>query len=78
MEQTFDQAWSEIAGNFGDSPSETQSARPDGARAMLSVAPEGGSDVAMLKASPTSRIRPSLKDFSLAKLLMDKGAGSGK
>jgi hypothetical protein len=50
MEQTFDQAWSEIAGNFGDSPSEIQSARPDGARAMLSVATEGGSDVAMLKA----------------------------
>jgi hypothetical protein len=29
-------------------------------------------------ANPTSRIRPSLKDFSLAKSLMCKGAGSRK
>jgi len=28
--------------------------------------------------SPTSLIRPSLKDFSLAKPLIDKGVGSGK
>jgi len=46
MEQAFDQAWSEIAGNFGDSPSEIQSAI-----AMLSVASETGTDVATLKAS---------------------------
>jgi hypothetical protein len=51
MEQAFDQAWSEIAGNFGDSPSEIQSARLNLARAMLSVASETGTDVATLKAS---------------------------
>jgi hypothetical protein len=50
MEQAFDQAWSEIAGNFGDSASEIQSARLSLARAMLSVATEAGTDVATLKA----------------------------
>jgi hypothetical protein len=50
MEQAFDQAWAEIAGNFGDTPSEIQSARLSLARAMLSVATEAGIDVATLKA----------------------------
>jgi len=50
MEQAFDQAWAEIAGNFGDSPSEIESARLSLARAMLSVATERGTDVATLKA----------------------------
>ena len=36
MEQAFDQAWTEIAGDFVDSPSEIQSARLSLARAMLS------------------------------------------
>ena len=49
MEQAFDQAWAEIAGNFGDTPSEIQSARLSLARAMLSVATEAGCDVATLK-----------------------------
>jgi hypothetical protein len=49
MEQAFDQAWAEIAGNFGDIPSEIQSARLSLARAMLSVATEAGTDVATLK-----------------------------
>jgi len=49
MEQAFDQAWAEIAGNFGDTPSEIQSARLSLARAMLSAATEAGCDVATLK-----------------------------
>ena len=49
MEQAFDQAWAEIAGNFGDTPSESQSARLSLARAMLSAATETGCDVATLK-----------------------------
>jgi len=49
MEQAFDRAWAEIAGNFGDSPSEIESARLSLARAMLSVATEAGTNVAMLK-----------------------------
>jgi hypothetical protein len=51
MEQAFDQAWAEIAGNFGDTPSEIH-ARLSLARAMLSVATEAGTDVATLKAGP--------------------------
>jgi hypothetical protein len=50
MEQAFDHARAEIAGNFGDSPSEIQSATLSLARAMLSVVPEAGADVATLKA----------------------------
>jgi len=50
MEQAFDQAWAEIAGNFGDSASEIESARLSLARAMLSVATEASTDVATLKA----------------------------
>src|SRR5215467_13253188 len=49
MEQAFDQAWAEIAGNFGDSASEIESARLSLARAMLSVATEVSTDVATLK-----------------------------
>ena len=50
MGEAFDQAWIEIAGNFGESPSEIESARLRLAEAMLSVATEGSTDIATLKA----------------------------
>ena len=50
MGEAFDQAWTEIAGNFGESPSEIESARLRLAEAMLSVATEGSTDIATLKA----------------------------
>jgi hypothetical protein len=50
MGQAFDQAWTEIAGNFGDSRLEVDRARSRLAKAMLSVATEGSTDVAVLKA----------------------------
>jgi len=49
MGQAFDQAWEQIAGNFGDSPLETECARLRLADAMLSVATEESTDVAALK-----------------------------
>jgi len=55
MGQAFDQAWTEIAGNFGDTPLEVERARQRLAKAMLSiatlsVASEGSTDGAVLKA----------------------------
>jgi hypothetical protein len=50
MGQAFDQAWAEIAGNFGTVPVEVESARLMLAEAMLSIATEGSTDVAALKA----------------------------
>jgi hypothetical protein len=68
MGQAFDQAWTEIAGNFGDNPLEVERARQRLAKVMLSVAGEGSTDVAALKAGALheiamyyrSGIRPTL------------------
>ena len=49
MGQAFDQAWAEIAGNFGGSLVEVEAARLRLAEAVLSVAAEGSTDVAALK-----------------------------
>jgi hypothetical protein len=46
--QAFDQAWAQIAGNFGDDPSDIERARLKLANAMLSVASEDSRDVAVL------------------------------
>jgi hypothetical protein len=48
MGQAFDQAWAEIAGNFGD-PSEVETARLRLAEVILSIATEGSTDVGRLK-----------------------------
>ena len=50
MGEAFDQAWTEVAGNFGNSPVEIEGARLRLAKAMLSVATEDTTDVAALKA----------------------------
>jgi hypothetical protein len=49
MGQAFDQAWAEIAGNFGDTPTQVESARLRLAEAVLSVTSEDSRDVAALK-----------------------------
>ena len=56
MAQAFDQAWTEVAGNFGDSASEVESARLRLASAILSVAAEGGTYVAKLRTSAVQTI----------------------
>jgi hypothetical protein len=45
--QAFDEAWTEIAGNFGSS--EVENARLRLAESLLSVATEDSTDVAVLK-----------------------------
>jgi hypothetical protein len=47
--QAFDDAWREIAGNFGDDPAEIEAARLKLANAVLSVAAEDRRDVEALK-----------------------------
>jgi hypothetical protein len=66
MARAFDETWAEIAGNFGRS-SEVETARLRLAEAILSIATEGSTNVAQLKAgalqamahSYRSRIRPA-------------------
>jgi hypothetical protein len=70
MGQAFDQAWAQIAGNFGDSPLEVESARLRLAEAILSVTTEDSADVAALKAGALqamaldyrSGIRPTVRN----------------
>jgi hypothetical protein len=47
--QAFDEAWAEIAGNFGDNPTQVENARLRLAEALLSVATEESTDVAAFK-----------------------------
>jgi len=47
--QAFDEAWLEIAGNFGDDPIDVEKARLRLARALLSIAHEDSRDVGVLK-----------------------------
>jgi len=72
MGQAFDQAWTEIAGNFGESPLEIESARLRLAEATLSIAAEDSTDVEALKAGTLqamaiyyrSGIRPTVSHFA--------------
>ena len=48
--EAFDQAWAQITGNFGDSPTQIENARLRLAEALLSVATEDSTDVAALTA----------------------------
>ena len=50
MGEAFEQAWAQIAGNFGDSPTQLENARLRLAEALLSVATEDSTDVAALTA----------------------------
>jgi hypothetical protein len=47
--EAFEQAWKEIAGNFGNDPSRIDAARMRLADAILSVAPETSTNVKALK-----------------------------
>jgi hypothetical protein len=47
--QAFDEAWAEIATNFGSDPQDTERARLRLARAMLSVANDDSRNVEVLK-----------------------------
>ena len=47
--EAFDRAWAQIAGNFGDNPTQVENARLRLEEAMLSIATEDSKDVAALK-----------------------------
>jgi hypothetical protein len=47
--QAFDEAWLQIAGNFGDNPRDVEKARARLARALLSIADEDSRDVWVLR-----------------------------
>jgi len=47
--QAFDEAWFQIAGNFGDEPADIDKARLRLARALLSIAHEDSRDVGVLR-----------------------------
>jgi hypothetical protein len=47
--QAFDEAWLQIAGNFGDEPGDIEKARLRLARALLSIAHEDSRDVGVLR-----------------------------
>jgi len=59
--RAFDEAWASIAGRF--SPSEYDSVRNDLAEAIMNVAREESSDVAMIRAAG---VRASTAEVSLA------------
>jgi hypothetical protein len=65
MFQAFDEAWAEIAGNFGGDPRDVRDARVRLAHAILAVADEG-SDAAGLDAA-------RLKDAALQVMALDYG-----
>jgi len=54
--QAFDEAWLEIAGNFGDDPVDIRKARVRLAGALLSIAHEDSRDVGILKQAALERM----------------------
>jgi hypothetical protein len=54
--QAFDEAWLEIAGDFGDDAIDIQKARVRLAGALLSIAHEDSRDVEVLKQAALERI----------------------
>jgi hypothetical protein len=54
--QAFDEAWAQIAGNFGDDSIDIQKARIRLARALLSVADDDSRDVGVLRRAALERM----------------------
>ena len=49
MKQAFDEAWQQVAGNFGEETTDAEKARLRLARALLSIARENSRDVNALR-----------------------------
>ena len=60
--QAFDEAWQEIAGNFGNDPQEIEAARLRLAEAVLSVADEDSRDAGALKRGALQRMALDYRD----------------
>jgi hypothetical protein len=54
--QAFDEAWLQIADNFGDDPIDVEKARLRLAQALLSIADEDSRDVRVLKQAALERL----------------------
>ena len=54
--EAFDAAWAEIAGNFGDRPTEIDAARIKLANAILSIASEDSRDAEVLRKAALQRM----------------------
>jgi hypothetical protein len=54
--QAFDEAWLQIAGNFGDDPIDLEKARIKLAHAVLSIADDDSRDVAVLRQGALERM----------------------
>lgn len=54
--RAFDEAWLQIAGNFGDDPVDVEIARIKLAHALLSIADEDSRDVGVLKRAALERM----------------------
>ena len=56
IEQAFDEAWRDIAGNFGDDPPDIEKARNRLARAILSIADDDSRNVSVLRQAALERM----------------------
>ena len=54
--QAFDEAWLQIAGNFGNDPIDVEKARIKLAHALLSIADDDSRDVGVLKQAALERM----------------------
>jgi hypothetical protein len=54
--QAFDEAWLQIAGNFGNDPIDVEKARIKLAQALLSIADDDSRDVGVLKQAALERM----------------------
>ena len=54
--QAFDEAWLDIAGNFGDDPPNVEKARNKLARTILSIADDDSRDVSALRRGALERL----------------------
>ena len=64
--QAFDEAWLEIAGNFGDDPQGIETACTKLANAVLSIANEDSRDVDVLKCAALQRMALDYRRRSFA------------
>jgi hypothetical protein len=67
MGEAFDQAWAEVAGNFGNDSSQIEAARLRLADAVISVTTEGCTDVAVLK---NGALQAMAQDYRSGMLLL--------
>ena len=56
IRQAFDEAWQQVAGNFGDDTRDAERARLRLARALLSLAHEDSHDVGVLRRAALERM----------------------